>query len=780
VTSKPPAKSAVEPAHSLFGRERYPLDAFFKPQSVAVIGATEKEGSVGRTLLWNLISSPFGGTVYPVNPKRSNVLGLRCYAHVKDVPEQVELALIATPAATVPDIVAECVEANVSGAIVLAAGFRELGPAGEALEQRVVENARKGSLRLIGPNCLGVMSPTSGLNATFASGMARRGSVAFLSQSGALCTAVLDWSQREHVGFSAFVSIGSMADVGWGDLIDYLGNDPNTRSILLYMESVGDARAFLSAAREVAMSKPVIVIKAGRTPEGARAAQAHTGATLGNDAVLDAALRRCGVLRVNQISDLFYMAEVLGKQPRPRGKRLAIVTNAGGPAVLATDALILGGGELAPLAPETIQNLQSFLPPEWSRGNPIDILGDAKPERYAKTMEAVAKDPTCDGYLVVLAPQAYTDPVHTADQLKAFARIAGRPVLASWMGGQGVGGGESILQAAGIPTFLYPETAVRMFLYMWAYNENLRAIYETPHADESASEEDLRLPQGSPVVMGTFTDARFGPVVYVEEETGNRSLGLPPLTTTLAGLMLDPLRGIAAEDRDALQHLLVRIARLAVERPRIRACRLTRAQGLLIEEHPPEVADSDLPKPAVRPYPIEYVGKWRMKNGEEVTIRPIRPEDEPLIATFHQTLSERTVYFRYLSALKLSTRIAHERLVRICFIDYARAMALVVEHNDQIIAVGRLHKDWQAFARGKKEAEFALVVSDQFQKQGLGKELLRRLIDVASKEDLDVLFGEISAENAAMQGICRSMGFQIKRDYEDTTVVARLNIARGA
>jgi acetyltransferase len=339
--AKPPLKSPVEPAHSLFGRERYPLDSFFKPQSVAVIGATEAAGSVGRTTLWNLISSPFGGTVYPVNPKRSSVLGMRCYPNIRAVPEPVELAVVVTPAPTVPGVIRECVEAGVAGAIILAAGFRELGPRGEALEQQVLAEARKGALRIIGPNSLGVMSPVTGLNATFASTMARQGSVAFISQSGALGTAVLDWSLREMVGFSAFVSIGSMADIGWGDLIDYLANDPRTRSILVYMESIGDAGGFLSAAREVALSKPVIVMKAGRTAEGRRAAAAHTGAALNCcDEVVDAALRRCGVLRVNHIADLFYMAEVLSKQPRPRGKRLTIITNAGGPGVLATDALV--------------------------------------------------------------------------------------------------------------------------------------------------------------------------------------------------------------------------------------------------------------------------------------------------------------------------------------------------------------------------------------------------------------------------------------------------------
>lgn len=785
--AKPPLKSPVEPAHSLFGRERYPLDSFFKPHSVAVIGATEVERSVGRTTLWNLISSPFGGTIYPVNPKRSSVLGMRCYPNIRAVPEPVELAVIVTPAGTVPGIIAECVEAGVQGAIVLAAGFRELGPKGEALEQQVLAEARKGALRIIGPNSLGVMSPVTGLNATFASDMARQGSVAFLSQSGAIGTAVLDWSLRELVGFSAFVSIGSMADIGWGDLIDYLANDPRTRSILIYMESIGDAGAFLSAAREVALSKPVIVMKSGRTPEGRRAAAAHTGATLaGCDEVIDAALRRCGVLRVNQIADLFYMAEVLSKQPRPRGKRLTIVTNAGGPAVLATDALITGGGELAPLGDDTITALNNVLPPEWSRANPIDIVGDAKPERYTKVLEATAKDPNSDGLLVILAPQAMTDATLTAQQLKPYAKLGNKPILASWMGGIGVAAGVDVLRSADIPSFAYPDTAVRMFLYMWAYHENLRAIYETPlieaaepvpagawkDACELLDLYDFCLPEQSPLIMGSTVDARLGPVLYVEGWHGRRVYGLPPLTTTLAGLVLEQI-GFRDEE---YERLLVRLARMIVEQPNIRELRIS-AHEVQVETYPPDAPPR--PRPAIRPYPTEYSGRWTMKNGEEVTIRPIRAEDEPLIARFHETLSERTVYFRYLSTLKLSTRIAHERLVRICYLDYDRQMALVVERTNpqseqtEIVAVGRLVKDMQAFARGSRQAEFALVVSDKLHGQGIGKELLRRLLDVAKREGVEEVFGEISSENMTMQNICRSMGFLIKRDYEDTTVTAR-------
>jgi acetyltransferase len=476
ITSTKP-KSADLPRIEPLRHQRPALDAMFSPRSVAVIGATETEGSVGRTVLENLTAQSFGGIVYPVNPKRPQVLGLRAYKSVREIHGSVDLAVVCTPAATVPAIISECEAAGVRGTVVISAGFREVGESGIELERELLK--RRGSMRLIGPNCLGIMNPRLGLNATFADGIARPGHVAFLSQSGALCCAILDWSLRENVGFSSFVSMGSMADVGWGNLIYHLGDDPATRSIIIYMESVGNARAFLSAAREVALTKPIIVIKTGRTEAAARAAASHTGTLTGSDEVLDAAFRRVGVLRVNTIGELFDMAEFLGKQPRTQGPRLAIVTNAGGPGGLAADALSLSGGELSPISPATFSALNELLPPHRSRNNPIDVLGDASAERYAKVTALALNDPNTDGALVILTPQAMTDATATAEQLKNIA-TNGKPLLAAWMGGPAVEKGEDILNAANIPTFKYPDRAARAFTSMWQYSSNLRALYETP------------------------------------------------------------------------------------------------------------------------------------------------------------------------------------------------------------------------------------------------------------------------------------------------------------
>jgi acetyl coenzyme A synthetase (ADP forming)-like protein len=808
----------------------HPLDVFFKPSTVALIGATEEPASVGRTILWNLISSPFGGTVFPVNPKRASVLGIKAYRSVTEIPGDVDLAVIATPAATVASVLEECSAKKVRGAIVISAGFREIGPAGAALEEEVLAAARKGGIRLLGPNSLGLMSPITGLNATFARNMARPGSVAFISQSGALATAVLDWSEKELVGFSSFISIGSGSDVGWGELIQYLGADPRTRSILLYMESVGEARSFLSAAREVALSKPVLVYKAGRTEEGARAATRHLGVDAGSDSVLDAAFERTGVLRVERLSDLFYMAELLAKQPRPRGPRLAILTNAGGPAILAADALIAQGGELAQLAPETITALDAFLPEHWSHANPVDLLSDAGPECYAQAVEAVSKDPNVDGLIVVLAPQAPTDPTRTAEAIKPFAKLNGKPILTSWIGGSEVAAGDQILLKAGIPNFPYPDTAARAFLYLWTYGEHLRSIYETPaavgqgfleqaHEQGRALLEELRNRErveekdasqllalygiesgaaegtgGFELRLRSYVDPQFGPVIEfghggrLGEGFADRAVGLPPLNMTLARRLLERTRIGGAlkrlgEDLVPLQALLMRFSLMIAEQPAIKEILVdplwlsageVRAARTALRLHPAGIPLDRLPKPAIRPYPAQYAGKWITKRGLEVTIRPIRPEDEPLVAKFHETLSERTVYLRYLHLMRLTQRVAHERLIRICFNDYDREIALVAVANDatpdaQMIAVARLQK-----LPGTEEAEFAIVVSDDFQGHGLGPEMLRRLVEIGRNENLRAIRAEILAENAVMQRIAAKAGFQLIRDLGDPSVTALL------
>jgi acetyltransferase len=887
------------------------LDVFFRPRNVALIGATEAPHSVGRSILANLKDAPFPGAIYPVNPRHDKLLGLRCYRGIGSVPEPVDLAVIATPAATVPGVIRECAGAGVPAAIVISAGFREIGERGAALESEILAEARISGMRIVGPNGLGLMSPHHMLNATFASTMARPGHLGFISQSGALCTAILDWSRREMVGFSAFVSVGSMLDVGWGDLIQYLGDDPKTRSIVLYMESVGDARSFLSAAREVALSKPIIVIKPGRTPAAAKAAASHTGALTGQDDVLDAAFRRCGVLRVDTIAELFYLAEALDKQPRPRGSRLAIVTNAGGPAVLATDALLIAQGELAELSPATIEQLDAFLPPHWSHRNPVDILGDASAERYAKAVQLAIEDPASDGTLVVLAPQAMTDPAAVALQVAALPKSRVKPLIASWMGGVDVAAGEAILNQAGIPAYPYPDSAARVFQSMWRYSANLQALYETPaafemessdvfdaararaaeligsargkgrtllteaesksllaaygiptvpteiaHSPDQAAEAAARIgypvvlklhsetithktdvggvrlnlageaavreayqaiaevvktlasesdflgvtvqpmvrAEGYELILGSSVDSQFGPVILfggggqLVEVYQDRAVGLPPLNTTLARRMMERtkiltalqgVRGRKPVDLAALEQLIVRFSYLIAEQHWIKEIDinplLASPDGLLALDARVVLQPADVtapPRPAIRPYPTQYVRPWKLSDGMEILIRPIRPEDEPMMARFHERLSERSVYLRYFHLLDLERRVSHDRLIRICFNDYDRDIALVAQRDNSILAVGRLRKI------DATDAELAVLITDEYQGRGLGTELSRRLLEIARAEDIERVIAEILPENIHMQRVCRELGFRMDQLPDNGGVHAVYEITR--
>ncbi|MGA8240236.1 MAG: CoA-binding protein, partial [Desulfobacterales bacterium] len=396
---------------------QYNLSRIFNPRHVAVVGASEKAGTIGTALMKNLIDGGFSGMLLPVNPKYKTIQGHESFGSVSALETGVDLAIVATPIDSVADIASECVEKKVGGAVIISAGGKEVGEQGREIEEKIRRIACDGRLRIVGPNCMGIIRPGTKLNASFAAEMPVAGNLAFVSQSGAICTAILDLALRDRIGFSHFVSIGSMLDVDFGDMIDYLGNDPSAQSILLYIENLTNFRKFMSAARSVSRIKPIIVLKSGRSPAGARAAASHTGAMAGEDAVYDAAFKRAGIVRVDTIEELFDCAELMAKQPRPSGSRLAILTNGGGPGVMAADTLARYGQEPAPLDPETMQALDTFLPPFWSRGNPIDILGDASAERFGRTLEACFNSTNLDGVLVILAPQALTDPLSVAETL---------------------------------------------------------------------------------------------------------------------------------------------------------------------------------------------------------------------------------------------------------------------------------------------------------------------------------------------------------------------------
>ncbi len=889
-------------------QSRHSLDPIFQPRSIAVVGASAAPGSVGSILMRNLMNNPFGGVVFPINPKRESVHGVYCYRSLATLPLTPDLAVIATPAATVPGVIAECIERGIPSAIIISAGFSELGPKGRELERQIRELAR-GKLRIIGPNCLGVIHPPSNLNASFAADMARPGNVALLSQSGAICTAILDWARESHVGFSSFVSVGAMLDVDFADLIDYFADDPRTRSIVLYMESIGDVRKFLSAAKSVSRTKQVIVVKSGRHEAGARAAASHTGALAGADAVFDAAFRRAGVLRVTSIPDLFHMSEILALQPRPLGPALAIITNAGGPGVMATDELMTRGGQLASLSAETMAVLNNALPPFWSQGNPIDILGDATAERYRIAVEACVKDPGVQGVLVLLSPQAMTDPTETARQLVSFAQTPNKPLLACWLGGPGVREGRDVLARAGIPTFDAPEGAIRAFLHMVQYRRNQELLYETPEAlpddwqpnslrvkqliakaraasrtlltedeakellaayglpvvtsipcrtmeeavqaakkvgfpvvlkllsttithksdvggvrlnltDEAAvcsaydairvsvskkvspeafegvTVQAMILDKGYELILGSTVDRQFGPVILfgaggvLVEITKDSSLALPPLNRTLARRLMERtqiyralqgVRGQAAVDQAALETMLVRFSQLLCDFPELlevdlnpilaspqRILALDARVLLTPANQPPE----QLPRLAIHPYPNQYTTPFQLNDGTTVTIRAIRPEDEPLIIALHSRHSEHTIRMRFFSLVKTLSR---DSLIRLCHLDYDREMALaaVLTEPDgpRILGVSRYYLDPES-----GRAEFAVVVEDAFQRKGIGRHLLQRLVEIARERGVKTLYGQILHENTPMLALTSSLGFSPPKVIDNDIVQVEMDL----
>lgn len=459
------------------------LDKIFNPQNVAIIGASDVEGSVGYAIVKNFTQLGYAGKVYFVNIRKPEIFGVKTYKTVDQIPEPVDLAMIATPAKTVPEVMEECGRAHVKGAIIVSAGFKETGPEGKALEDKILEIAKKYGIRVIGPNCIGIIRPRKFLNATFLDKMPKPGNIAFLSQSGALGSAILDWAIHENIGFSNFVSVGSMIDVDFGDLIDYFGSDPKTKSILMYIEGITEARKFMSAARHFARTKPIVVIKSGKFAESAKAAASHTGSLSGEDEIYDAAFKRAGIVRVEEIADLFNAAEVLGTQPLPKGPRLAVITNAGGPGVMATDALIARGGKLAKLSEKTLDALNNVLPPFWSKGNPIDVLGDARADRYKTAVEACLNDDTVDGILIILTQQAGSEPVEISKGIVELIRsktYLNKTILTSFMGFDAVQEANKIFNANNIPTYSTPEQAIKTYMYMYSYQRNLELLYETP------------------------------------------------------------------------------------------------------------------------------------------------------------------------------------------------------------------------------------------------------------------------------------------------------------
>lgn len=877
------------------------LEALFMPQSVAVVGVSGREGNLGAIVLRNLRSGGFAGPLWAVNRHEGSIDGVQVWADVASLPGVPDLAVLCTPAPTIPGLIDALGRKGTRAAIVLSAGLREpLEPGGPTMEQAMLDAARPHLLRILGPNCIGALVPGRRLNASFAPGSALPGTLAFVTQSGALATAMLDWANSREIGFSHFISLGDSADVDFGDVLDYLASDAGTRAILMYVESVKHARKFMSAARAAARNKPVILVKAGRAPEGARAAASHTGALAGSDAVFDAAVQRAGMLRVHSLEALFDAAETLA-HPRPwRGERLALLTNGGGAGVLAADALALEGGVLAQLSGETLKALDALLPASWSHGNPVDIIGDAPVQRYVGALKVLLAAPEVDGVLFMHAPTAIVPAADIAGACIPVLREAGKPVLACWLGGAAVASARKAFAQEGISCYATPERAVAAWLQLASYHRNQQALLQLPDAkpqeiqpdragaqeviqaalqsgrewlDEAqakavlqaygipsvetvkvrdaeeavdaaarigypvalkvlspqilhksdvggvaldlASGDDVRAaaiamrqrvardcpqahvagytvqamahrPGAHELILGIASDAVFGPVVLfgeggvAVEVRKDRAVALPPLNAELAndlvartqvGRLLAGYRGRPAVNRPALMDAVLRVSQLACDLPELAEMDinplLADANGVLaldarIRVRRRETGEGS--RLALRPYPSELQEQLSL-DGKSLLVRPIRPEDGQRLAAFYASASPADMRLRFFMSRR---EVPRSELARYCQIDYEREMTFIALDGEAMAGEVRAVCD-----PDNRRAEFAIQVAAGWQRRGLGRALVDKLLRYLRARGTAEVFGHCLSENVGMAVLARHAGFEV-RDEADGTVSMRL------
>jgi acetyltransferase len=880
------------------------LNKLFHPESVALIGASDKPLSLGNVVMKNLLNGGFDGPILPVNPKYKTICGVYAYQSISDLPVIPDLAVICTPAIIVPEIIRELGEKGTRTAIVISAGFRTDGGNNE-IEQQMLNAARAYDFRILGPNCIGLLIPGIGLNASFAHTDSLPGSIAVISQSGAICASILDWAKSRGIGFSYFISLGDSSDIDFGDLLDYLGTDTHTTGILLYIESIKYARKFMSAARATARNKKVIVIKSGRVAEGAIAAASHTGALAGNDDVFDSAIRRAGMLRVYSIQNLFDAVETLAHMPVIKGNRLVILTNGGGIGVLATDSLIANGGCLAELAPKTIESLNQILSDNWSKRNPVDIVGDSNAKRYVKALKILLDDPNYDAILVMLVPVAIIDNTEVASAVSKAIKDTRKPVLTCWIGEDAVNDAREIFKKNKIPHYDTPEFAIRAFLQTVEYNVNQQSLIELPasvpevfkpdkkkvraiiekvlndkreiltepeakeildaycipviktliardaneavvHAKsigfpvalkilskdishksdvggvllniesesilELAAEgmlarikriypdasiegftvQEMVREQGAyELIIGMASDAIFGPIILFGhggvsvEVVNDKAVALPPLNMKLAKDLVERTRifnilkgyrDIKSVNMEAIYVTLVKISQLVVDHAEFQELDIN---PLVVDSHGVIALDARIKiKPvdadaaahlAIRPYPQDLEEISQITSGQEVLIRPIRPEDETAHHFFISHTKPEDVYFRFFRAVN---NLSHSQMARFTQIDYDREMAFIVvkkneEGIDETIAVIRVVSD-----ADNNEAEFAIIVRSDMQKQGIGHKLMRKMIEYCRERGTNRLIAQTLSNNYAMQKLAKHFDFTMTHNKDDEQTVS--------
>ncbi len=805
------------------------LDALFRPGAVALIGGSPKNGAIGRVVAQNLLQAGFNGPIMPVHPKHKSIAGVLAYPTVEDLPVTPDLGVIAAPPDAVPETIAALGARGARAAVVLAGGFGEDGSeAGKARFQALLDAARPYTMRVLGPNCLGVMAPRHGLNASFSRHAPLPGDLGFVTQSGAMVMAMLDWAQPRGIGFSNIVSLGAKADVDFGDSLDFLANDPHTRAILMYVEAITDARKFMSAARSAARTKPVIVIKGGKHAEGARAAERHTGAPAGRDAAYDAAFRRAGMLRVDSLHELFDAAETLAMSPPVKGDRMTIVTNGGGPGVLAADALVEGGGKLAELSEDTIEKLNATLPPTWSATNPVDIVGDASGERYAGAIKVLLNQRESDAILAINCPGPAEDPAETANAVVRAMGGRRRPLFAAWLGTDAARDAHRIFAGNRVPSYNAPEDAVRGFLHLVRYRRSQENLMETPPSlpdrltpdtqaatriirqaqaaqrDELAAEDARALlaaygleltprdtawgaPDSSvPIAMGAREEPPFGPVLLFGqggpawEARHDIAVGLPPLNMNLARRMIDETHVAGVLDngtpngtRDAAALALIGLSQLLIDHPEVAEVAVNpmqAGQGRVLVTEARVVLRRTASEPgesrlAIRPYPAQLSQTVTLRTGETIYLRPIRPEDEPALQALFKRLDPEDVRLRFFSPMR---ELSHRFAARLTQIDYDREMAFVAANPDdpgELWGAVRLTCD-----PDNEEGEYAVMVRSDLKGRGLGYTLMRAIIGYGRDRGTGAIVGDVLAENRAMLTMCRELGFHIAHSPEDPQV----------
>ncbi len=876
------------------------LDKIFEPENIAVIGASEKEKSAGLTLMKNL-KAKSEDCLYPVNPNRKEVLGIKSYPQVEDIPEPIDLGVIATPASTVPKIVNACGETGIPALVIISSGFGEIRGEGPKLEEKVEEKREEYGTRIIGPNSLGIINPSENLNVSLAGDMPESGEITFLSQSGSLAASTFDWALSAQFGFNCFVSVGNMLDVDFSDLIDYFGRDRETGSILMYIENIGDAGEFMSAARRSARTKPILAVKSGRQKYSGWEKKWYTEALVGSDEVYDAAFKRAGITRVDSIDGLFSCSETLAKQPLPKGSNLAIVTNADGAGSVATDSLLDLGGELADLSESTVKDLKDLLPPYARPDNPVYITTDADSGDYKKSVEMCMEDENVNGTLCVYAPIGAVSPEDAATAISELRDSIKKPLLPCWIGGEKVQKGQKILRQNGFSVQSTPEQSIKSYLYLNRYAENLERLLETPEElpvdlsppkynlkamirriarddreilTEEESKKALRtygIPSPESHLVNSVEEAKHYAVnigfpvnlkvnsteilerredgiaanlisedeveenynqimekfeekypsvefdgVSVQKAMRDRetelvlgskkdpifksflvfgrggrevkyfkdlSVGFPPLNQNLAKRLMEETQVFeelknyenSSEVLRLLEEHLVRISQLIIDFPEIKEiyvnpfaknedeffaldARIVIDKELALEE----VEEKE--HLVIKPYPREYVEDWKLDDGRPVSLRPIRPEDEPRMFQLFDTFSKETWRYRFFGPMR---EVTHEDMVRFTNIDYRREMAIIAELNEEeerkMIGVGRLITD-----PDREGGEFAVVVGDPWQGLGLGEKLTDALIGIAEDRGLEKIWGTILINNKPMINLCKKLGFEIKKEDNDT------------